>query len=322
MKKETIIIIVLAVGLLSSVVYNLVKPQGLEECKSDREFISPDIACDEGSISDKTEALKKLTDIEVEKHVKTGNVKRIAVFYRNLDNRQWFGVNENESFAPGSLLKLPLAISYYKLAELDPTLLDRGYEYKQSYASGSLYDWQTIKPSELLVEGRTYSVKELIYRMMKYSDNEVVPVLTGSINKSFFDKVYLDLGVYVPTTLGIEENFISVKTYAAILRALYNSSYLNREYSNELLGIMSESAFDTGIKAGLPYSIKLSNKFGERVFVDQATNKIIGLELHDCGVVYADPDPYVLCIMTDGDNFGELSKVISDISKTIYDNHQ
>lgn len=320
MKKTTIIIIVLTLGLISSIAYSVSRPPALKECKSDKEFISPDIVCDEGNISAKTEFLKKLTELEVNKYIASGKAKKLAVFYRNLGNRQWFGVNENEPFAPGSLLKLPLAISYYKLAELDSSLLDRGYEYKQSYDSGSLYDYQTIKPTELLVEGRTYSIRELIYRMVRYSDNEVVPVLTGSINKSFFDQVYLDLGVYIPTTIGIEQNFLSVKTYAAILRALYNASYLNRQYSNELLAIMSESAFDSGIKGGIPYSVKLANKFGERVFMDPATNKVIGIELHDCGIVYANPDPYILCVMTDGGNFADLSEAIADISRTVYEN--
>ena len=41
-------------------------------------------------------------------------------------------------------------------------------------------------------------------------------------------------------------------------------------------------------------------------------------ELHDCGIVYQNDDPYVLCVMTQGRSFAELQALIADISSTVY----
>ena len=41
-------------------------------------------------------------------------------------------------------------------------------------------------------------------------------------------------------------------------------------------------------------------------------------QLHDCGIIYYPGNPYLLCVMTRGDSFGELSSTIRDISDIIY----
>lgn len=309
--------LILSVGFS---LYLLAKePKTPTTCKNDQNFISPDIVCDEDP-SMRTKSLKTVTETIVRKHIADATVKRLSVFYRDLDNRQWFGVNENEPFAPGSLLKLPLAISYYKLAEIEPSILDHEYEYQKNSGEETLHGVQNIKPSEKLIAGKKYGVRDLLDRMMKYSDNEPVPFLVSLLSKEFLDKVFIDLGVYIPTSRGVEENFISVKTYGSILRALYNASYINREFSNELLEMLGESVFDSGIETGVPNSVRVANKFGERVFVDEASNRVVSIELHDCGIIYDKEAPYILCVMTEGRNFDELSEAIADISKTVYEN--
>jgi hypothetical protein len=41
--------------------------------------------------------------------------------------------------------------------------------------------------------------------------------------------------------------------------------------------------------------------------------------MHDCGIVYAKNQPYVLCVMSRGKSFADLSDAIALISKTVYD---
>jgi hypothetical protein len=41
-------------------------------------------------------------------------------------------------------------------------------------------------------------------------------------------------------------------------------------------------------------------------------------QLHDCGIVYLESHPYLLCIMTRGYDFEKLSKIISMISSQVY----
>ena len=76
---------------------------------------------------------------------------------------------------------------------------------------------------------------------------------------------------------------------------------------------MSDTAtlYDTQIKAGLPPEIKLVHKVGH--------NAGCG-DFHDCGIVYLPPPhkPYVLCVMSKGSTREEADRVISTISRQVY----
>jgi beta-lactamase class A len=87
-------------------------------CPNKFTFISPDLNCIEDP-QDQTVALEQSVTSVVHDDVLIGEADRVSVFYRDLNNKQWFGVNENDRFAPGSLLKLPLAIAYFKSSEIE-----------------------------------------------------------------------------------------------------------------------------------------------------------------------------------------------------------
>jgi hypothetical protein len=42
-------------------------------------------------------------------------------------------------------------------------------------------------------------------------------------------------------------------------------------------------------------------------------------QLHDCGIVYFPDNPYIICVMTRGDDVNELAPVVAHISKMVYD---
>lgn len=74
---------------------------------------------------------KKINDLEkkVNDIVKKSNFKT-AVYYRNLNNGPWFMINHNETFFAQSLLKVPLAMTVYKIAENNPKILENTIVYK------------------------------------------------------------------------------------------------------------------------------------------------------------------------------------------------
>jgi hypothetical protein len=80
-----------------------------------------------------------------------------------------------------------------------------------------------------------------------------------------------------------------------------------------LLSLLVQSDFGGGLQSGVPPNIKVANKFGERIL--ESGEK----QLHDCGIIYYPDNPYQLCIMTSGNNFKELEKIIREISKEVYE---
>jgi hypothetical protein len=95
---------------------------------------------------------------------------------------------------------------------------------------------------------------------------------------------------------------------------------LNQASSNKLLGIMDDSSFQDGLAAGVPSTVTVANKFGER-FLNSSTPGIpTDFELHDCGILYPPQNPYILCVMTKGNDYTKLAKVIADVSRAVYQN--
>lgn len=55
----------------------------------------------------------------------SGELIQGSVYFRDLNNGPWFGVDEKTDFAPSSLLKLPVMMAYYKIAEDNPAILSK-----------------------------------------------------------------------------------------------------------------------------------------------------------------------------------------------------
>ncbi|MFZ2523614.1 MAG: serine hydrolase [Minisyncoccia bacterium] len=319
LRNEKLIIIVLFLLLIFSWLHHFKETKSSKHsCIRKYKYINFDLNCDEDP-SVKTNELKDLVKKTIQSNIAFKKANRVSVFYRDLVNRQWFGINENDNFSPASLLKLPLAIAYFKLQEVDQTVLSKQLMYKDIADQGSV-DIQNIKVDKKLDGDKLYPIQDLIEQMLQYSDNNALDILAKSMNENFQNKVYVDLGISYPISGDIADDFVSVKTYGVILRTLYNSSYLNQSLSNNVLEIMSGSKFKSGIASGVPSNIVVSNKFGERRVVDVVNGKSTKIELHDCGIIYDKDNPYILCVMTQGHSYEELENVIYDISKVIYQN--
>jgi beta-lactamase class A len=235
------------------------------------------------------------------------------VWVRDLKSGQWAATNENDRYAPASLLKLPLMVAYYKVAEIEPNILDTQLVYT---TSPNLNDSsQDFIPAHPLVEGQSYSVRQLIQNMIVDSDNGSAALLLSHIDQNIFDNTLIDLGIKIPRNMQAY-NFITAHTYATIFRTLYNASYLTQDFSEQALELLASSTFK-GILQPLPPSTVVADKFGEREILNQ-DNSVQTRELHDCGIVYKNDNPYTVCIMTEGKEFADLLSVIKDISLLVY----
>jgi beta-lactamase class A len=146
--------------------------------------------------------------------------------------------------------------------------------------------------------------------MIAASDNVSLGLLLQNIDPAQIDKVTLDLGITTATD-STPDNFMDVAEYSTLFRVLYYSTYLDKDYSEKALEILSKSEFTNGIVASVPSGVAVAHKFGERQLPD-GTN-----QLHDCGIVYA-KRPYLICIMTKGPNFNDLETTIQQISGKVY----
>lgn len=273
-------------------------------------YINPLLECDNYQPSQLNSVVGMETQINdyIAKAKAENKATFVSVYYRDLNFGPWMGINEKENFSPASLLKVPIMIAALKKAEADPAFLNRKLQYTQQL---DLNVVPNITDPHLIKIGNSYTVENLIERMIEYSDNEAKELILRNLEGSFIVKVMTDIGVNLSGDMN--KDFISVKDYSGFFRLLYNATYLSRSLSEKALGILSKTSFDKGLLAGLPKGLTVSHKFGERAYSDSNVK-----QLHECGIVYHDKTPYLICVMTRGTDFAQLEPVIADISAIVY----
>ncbi len=276
------------------------------------DFIHPLLICqvDENEETAELSSLDQKVSRVIEAAKDNKEILSASVYYRDLNSNRWMGVNELEPYEPASLLKVPIMMAYFKQVGAYPDILDTKYPYELREERDALIQ----KP--LLVSGRSYTILDLIRGMIIQSDNSAKEILEEHAGQEVLDQTYNTLGLKDPydTSSGLYK--LSAKNYALFFRALYNGTYLGRRMSNTALQILSESEFVLGLRAGTPEGINVAHKYGARGLTE--SNGLKGVELSDCGIVYAPDSPYLLCVMTHGTDPYVLAGVIKNVAETIY----
>lgn len=271
------------------------------------------LICDSGTTNSTIfEDLRAKFSAIITEAQRSGQVEKVGISFRALNTGRGTDVGDAEKFTPGSLLKIPLMIAYLKQAEADPSLFDKRYVYMGPDDQNAA---EHFKPSSPIGPGNSYSVRELLTEMISQSDNNAAAILAQQVDDVILDQTYSVLQ-FSPPTSPIAIDFISPKSFSYFLRVLYNATYLSTRMSEKALSFMAEENFAYGIRAGIPSTIKIAGKFGERELPSGAG---VVSELHDCGIVYYPDYPYMLCVMTRGKNIGDLPEVIKNISLAAFD---
>jgi beta-lactamase class A len=284
-----------------------------EACISSFKYISADVVCGRHDVISKLSYA--LLESEINKYIgeqqAREGVEEVSVYFRDLQYGPVMNINELANFVPASLFKLPNAFVFLASAESQPELLQR----KISYSGVSSVSSQRIQPLQSALPEVEYTIEELLQMMISYSDNASYNALEAFIlndprRESIRREVFQELGLIDPTSR-IEEA-ITPRGYSSLFRVLYNVSYLSEEYSELLLSWLADSPYEDGLAAGVPESIVVAHKFGERDLPDGVK------QLHDCGIVYFPDNPYFLCVMTQGTDWESIEETIATISEMVW----
>lgn len=248
----------------------------------------------------------------INRYKKQKKLYSAAIYFNNMENGHWTGINENEKFAPASLYKVPLMIAYLKNAESIPGYLDKKVEYIPNPNETKI----NVEGENSLVAGNYYTLNELIYRLIAFSDNNSKDLLHENIDQNSVSEVFADLGLTAPE-INETEDSMSARSYSRFFRTLYSSTYLSREISEAAMELLTKTEYKDGLIQGVPGGTVVAHKFGYRVFPEAKADDV-SKELHDCGIIYYPGQPYLLCIMTKGFNLADLQSFIKEVSSTAW----
>lgn len=245
----------------------------------------------------------------IKKQTDGTRVQNISVYYRDLGDGPWFGINEHQKFNPASMMKVPVMIAWLKRAEKNPSVMKQIFTFKGDVDMSAV---QSHKPRHTLEKGQRYTVEKLLEYMMSYSDNNSTSLLFDNMSTEELNSV-LD-GMDITNRPEDGNNSTTVHGYSGFFRILYNASFLNREMSEKALQLLSKEDFPLGISAGVPKGIDVAAKFGEFEDGSRGEKK----QLHEFGIVYHPKGHYILGVMTLGNDFMRQTEVIKEISDLIY----
>ncbi len=202
------------------------------------------------------DSLKNSISSYVSQEEQSGNAEDISVYYRNMITGEWTGVNKNDTYAPSSMLKVGVLMSYLKLVETDPDILTQEITYTPTDDSGQYY-----KPKEVLPSG-LYSVRDLLIQMIEQSDNDALTALNNAHPQELVN-VFNALDMHYPS-INTPKDFMSPEMYSRMFRALYNATYLPDVESEQAIELLMETNFNQGLRRRcFPQDTLVTHKFGE-----------------------------------------------------------
>ena len=233
-----------------------------------------------------------------------GKVTSVSVYFRDIEPGFWFGIDDYRQFSPGKSLKIPIMISYFKLAQSNPDVLKENFVFTGPVTSRPFFPVR-----EPLVVGQEYSVDELIRRMIVDYSDDAANLLFQNIDNKSLNEVYSDLGINFQEYDQNTPDFITLKQYGLFFRILYNATYLNREYSEKALSILVQAPEDVGLSADIPKELPIANRYGVR------SPNVNEYELYDCSMIYYPQHPYLLCGIFRGNNEPELNNFAKELDR-------
>jgi beta-lactamase class A len=270
-------------------------------------YIRPIMFVDDNCEAEHLQDVKQKINSKIEQYKTQEGVISASVYLREYKYNGWISINDADKYDPASLFKVPVMMAILKMDDNNPGFLNKKVSHTKSFV-----DTKSIayKPTKSIQVGTSYTIRELLTYMIQYSDNQATILLESQMKNEVLQNLFSVVGLEVPNAYARQYQF-TAKDYSLFMRTIFNAGFLsikNSELAGELLG---DSEFNEGLKKGLPSTVKIAHKFGEAGINAEK-------QLHESGIIYLDNRPYLLTVMTRGNDMKKLSNLISEISSLVY----
>ncbi len=128
--------------------------------------------------SDELKPLKSSLNAFINQNISSGLIKNGSVYLKDLNTGNYFVINGNEQYSPGSMMKIPIMMAFLKNAEKNPELLNQKVDFKKHFQ----INYNQTYTGEPLKENSTYTIGQLLYYLIVFSDNDADILLGNKIN--------------------------------------------------------------------------------------------------------------------------------------------
>ena len=121
-------------------------------------FISPLISTESMCESPKYSKLKDQISNYLESQKQTGQLTYASVYVENLEYGEWFAINPEQGYHPGSLCKVPVMLTYLRMADSNPKLMDWAVNYSKDPMRYPPINYN----ADTISLGHTYTLKQQV----------------------------------------------------------------------------------------------------------------------------------------------------------------
>src|ERR1051325_8676672 len=244
-------------------------------------------------------------------------------FYDAETTLQW-SYNADTYFHAASTMKLAVLLAVMRQVERGELTLESPVHVRNRFTSivnqepYMLDLGRDADPNVYGHLGKTLTVRELAYWMITLSSNLATNLLVDVIGiqtiQHALDELEID-GIRI--LRGVEDqaafnaglnNEVTANGLLKLLRLVADGKAYSHKSSEEMLSIMLEQQYRSGIPAGLPKAARVAHKTGN-----------ISTVHHDAGIVYLDGrKPYVLVILTQFSAENGRGTAVAAVSRDIF----
>jgi beta-lactamase class A len=244
-------------------------------------------------------------------------------FYDAQTTIQW-AYNGDHYFHAASTMKLAVLLGVFRQIERGELSLDAPVHVRNRFTSivnqepFMLDLGRDADPDVYGHLGKTLTIRELAYWMITKSSNLATNLLVDVVGiqtiQHALDELEID-GVRI--LRGVEDsaafeaglnNEVTANGLLKLLRLIADEKAYSKHASDEMLNILLEQQYRSGIPAGLPKAVRVAHKTGN-----------ISTVHHDAGIVFMeDRKPYVLVILTQFRAETGRGTAVADVSRDIY----
>jgi beta-lactamase class A len=244
-------------------------------------------------------------------------------FYDAQTTIQW-SYNADHYFHAASTMKLAVLLGVFRQVERGELTLESPVHVRNRFTSivnqepFMLDLGRDADPNVYGHLGKTLSVRELAYWMITLSSNLATNLLIDVVGVNTIQQALDELDIDgIKVLRGVEDsaafdaglnNEVTANGLLKLLRTIAEGKAYSQNASDEMLKIMLEQQYRSGIPAGLPKAARVAHKTGN-----------ISTVHHDAGVVYLEGrKPYVLVILTQFRAEMGRGSAVADVSRDIF----
>jgi beta-lactamase class A len=255
---------------------------------------------------------------------KEHNLQDLGISFYDAETTLQWAYNGDEYFHAASTMKLAVLLGVFRQVERGELSLEAPVHVRNRFTS--IVNQETFMldlsrdadPNVYGHLGKTLTVRELAYWMITLSSNLATNLLVDVIGIETIQMALSELEIDgVRVLRGVEDqaayeaglnNEVTANGLAKMLRVIAEGKAYSQKACDEMLKILLDQQYRSGIPAGLPKAARVAHKTGN-----------ISTVHHDAGIVYLENrKPYVLVILTEFSAEMGRGTAVAEVSRDIF----